>query len=285
MRRITCLLLFALWVSGCKSPEAPAPVPVVEPASAPAVEPMPEPVPVPVPEAAPEPTPQVAPEPAPLPSDFLLDTEATEANGLDLGPAEVCDTGKLTILPVGFSKQGAFAYFIRTNEDAMMLWRLMIIDLVTDERLARVSLEDGDGKFGSLADFRQRKDAEILAALKKHGIVSGKGDTILSLPGVFDGDRFEVLVKQRRLSQEEGDALGGHPVPPIEATLTLRAFRRGSKKIATAHHHKCCKVLGVFKSPFEERLAVMNLVGNAGFEGAAVCEVGVYGTHLRKGFR
>ncbi|MBW1811792.1 MAG: hypothetical protein JRJ87_26630, partial [Deltaproteobacteria bacterium] len=49
---------------------------------------------------------------------------------------------KLQFYPVGFSKKGAFAYMIYTDEDVIGLWKLVITDLVHDKQLALVSQED-----------------------------------------------------------------------------------------------------------------------------------------------
>ncbi|MDF1564702.1 MAG: hypothetical protein P1V51_16795 [Deltaproteobacteria bacterium] len=270
MRTLACPLIALLLLSGCDEP-APA-----DPTPPPRVE---APIPAPTTPEQPTPDPVVAePTTSPLPLETLV------APGLDLGPMTVCDTSKLAIHPIGFSKRGAFAYFIRTDEDAMLLWRLLIVDLVEDRRLAQVSLEGGEGKTPALADFVEARGEAIREALEKHGIVPSPGEELLPNSFEQEEDRYGLTVMVRPLDEAEAAALEDHPVPPVRATFRLHSRARGFKDIATVYHRKCCDFVGVLRSPHEPRIAALSLVGEHGFEGAVVCDLAVHGAHLTKGF-
>ena len=71
----------------------------------------------------------------------------------------------------------------------------------------------------------------------------------------------------------------------LDRPVLVRSKKLGSKKIAEFRRLRCCEVLAGFKSPHEERFAVVTLAAEAGFEASIVCDVNVFGAHMTRGFK
>jgi len=185
---------------------------------------------------------------------------------------------KLQFYPVGFSKKGAFAHIIYTDEDVIGLWKMVITDLVHDKQLGLVNQEDPEYNT-SLKQFVTKQAVKINKALKKHGIKVSDFGGAGSFP-IVDGENKIKLMFLSSAGKKVGD--------PSNHAVNLYSKQLGQKKIATlqapAQPH-CCKSLGYYKSPFGKRAAILILGGKRGFEGSIVVDITIVGAHLKVGFK
>ncbi|MBN1206068.1 MAG: hypothetical protein JXB05_14215 [Myxococcaceae bacterium] len=93
--------------------------------------------------------------------------------------------------PVGFSSRGVFAYLLYTDEDALAVWRRVVVDLVTDKKLEEVRLEDPEGDIG-LERFLWERGAEMGRILERLRIDAAPTGPVAPVPYTLDGDVLSV---------------------------------------------------------------------------------------------
>lgn len=205
--------------------------------------------------------------------------EFLEKNSLTDVKRRVCHgVDKLKVIPFGYSKKGAFAHLEYTDEDVIGLWKLVITDLITDKRLATVSMEDPDYALDMRA-FLKAQALPVGLAIEKHRIRPQDLGKPAPFPLKLGGQSVDLR-------------LAHHPRPRDSDTRRHEVFLSvsdlGEKRLAELNapgDAGCCGVLGAVKSPHEPRLAVLILRAQRGFEGALVCKVEVIGAHLKAGFK
>ncbi len=195
--------------------------------------------------------------------------------------------------PIGWSEDGKFAYFIERNYDPIGTYPLFFIqDMVTDSIL----FFDGEEDFESEDHLDTVEDAWALKAatyhreMEKHGIFrEDEFDWHPSEAFSHQGTSFEVV-----LDQTLGETSTGMGPGVQQLTLTLKkpggekevfSFKNGPEHSEEVLNWlKKAEVLGVVKSPFEDRVFVLLDVHYVGFEGFTDSSYLLAGAHLEFGF-
>ncbi len=216
---------------------------------------------------------------APLAGELTGDADASLSTLSEvLGPAP---TGQLasSLYPVGFSPQGAFAWYAEWADEAVggYLWSFVVTDLVTDGELARV---DWSGeRLGELTDRAAVMGAEgarFLGLLGEHGVEISAPAALQPLPYRHRDASFEVVAEA---SDEDG-----------VFDLVLVSSEGGRKRLGgvDTHAHLSRQDLappsaaGVIVSPHEPRLVVVVAFERPGYEGPPnVRSFSLLGAHLQ----
>lgn len=229
------------------------------------------------------------------------------------------DKGYIEILPVGWSRDGRFAYIARSYQNdgrGAEEYRYVLLNTVTDEvEFDGVGVPmdypivDEQGLDSALFSWtRLRGDyTKILAA---RGVVPLQDFTVPAarVPGVFPlSHKGDVLTAVVALSPP----VGADPVPfSVRRTLTLtaqsKALGRKTVTVVKDLRMKYAAAAGYFLSPFEDRIAIvvsktmyernwesppdLDAQGNPLPDGPEtsydpVPDYGIYGCNLRVGFR
>lgn len=180
----------------------------------------------------------------------------------------------LSILPVGWSKEGKTALLVEDHGDNTL--RLIIVDTVVDSLL--FDSQATEVKSGGIAGFWNTRLEEFSAKLAESGIIPEAKPLYGS--GTFSqgNEKYTLNAEVRRLEGERGIAA---------LSLTISSDRRGFKELYSYVYDGKNEnilldftVLGYFRSPWENRIAVVSL---ADLGDSRV--VSLNGAHLTSGYR
>jgi hypothetical protein len=179
-------------------------------------------------------------------------------------------------VPLGFSSEKKFAYFIGYNcseSDNKFEGQLEVLDL-TDNRVAfEKPYQD---------DFRED---EFHSILDKLGIKS-EAAVLRRFPFQKDGDTYTVSVTSTILETDKENA-----EQKREYQIYLVSEKKGKKlvgKFQVDEYYgkaRVQSVVGFFQSPFENRIAILTEGFGGSFEGCTSIIHNVYGASLGSGFK
>lgn len=189
--------------------------------------------------------------------------------------------------PIGWSKDGKFAWLLRRNHDPLGEYLgFYIQDMITDRMLVKWEHDTFEQDFADpLAKGWEVQGDEICRQLKEHGIVWG--DKFDLRRG--QGYRFGSIDMKHLLRQKEGPESN-----ELLKSASLYLDKRGAGRKQIFHLKgeaaensliKSLKVLGIAKSPFEQRVVVVLQADKVGFEGYTDRTYLMIGASLVKGFR
>ncbi|OHD56436.1 MAG: hypothetical protein A2Y33_15725 [Spirochaetes bacterium GWF1_51_8] len=185
--------------------------------------------------------------------------------------------------PVGWSKDGKFAYFTYSsfeyNGTANTIFKFVIQNLIDDKLVWETTF--AKGKEVSLAEVWAKYENEINAKLAQNKISQYEGELgkfpFKTAKGAVD---YEVRVTQKKSS------LGYTYIDSIEFHAFLG--KTGDKIIYKEKNSQAIRlsVPGFMKSPFEDRVAIVLLkVKRSDEEGLYPVEIQIIGCHLGIGFK
>lgn len=181
--------------------------------------------------------------------------------------------------PIGWSRDGKFAYYYEPVDEACGCYfaNLVIQDMRTDKVLweFKYSGDDhADPKTGAMppedtiAKLWKKNVKTFSQKLREHRIVSM---TSVLLPTAFSSRGVSYIASGAVKAGTHPD-FGDHLVEKF--TITLASPKLGNKTLAEIDHSKeeywytlDAGVLGALKSPFEDRVAVIAMEINRGWEG------------------
>ncbi|MEL7222864.1 MAG: hypothetical protein AAGJ93_16195, partial [Bacteroidota bacterium] len=197
------------------------------------------------------------------------------------------------IRPLGWSNDGKFAYLIEGAYEAVNNYKLQLFiqDMETDKIVAEQSWEAS-----KQAGWTEEQDVDFqkvwatersnfVGLIAEHQIQEGLGVELLSLPYSFKGRRYQFKNGDVKI---QSDYTGSEIVSKHE--LVTIADGLGKKRIANVKFGKydlvqATHVLGIFKSPFEDRVAVLDAAEYRGYEGPPnVLKFKLVGCLLEEGF-
>ncbi len=161
--------------------------------------------------------------------------------------------------PVGFSKNGLFAYIV---ENSLASPSLVVSNLVSDEQVAIQQLDDK-------TDTTQA--SKLLFDLKIKDFEEKK---LIRFPAIVDDDEYSVFVKDAKLILNS--KLKGQK--EISNLDSLQGFYLDYKK-------NDLLIEGFLRSPFEKRIVIILSGLYSGFEGEVDILYFTVGAHLENGFR
>jgi hypothetical protein len=199
--------------------------------------------------------------------------------------------------PIGWSKDGKFAYYYEPVDEACGCYYagLVIQDMRTDKVLWEFKYDQDDDIDPNTGEMKGEGDIRKLWA-KNRRLFSDK----LSDNGII-ASRATLLGKAFRVGGRSFTAravmkMGKNPdygEPRVDKlSFTLSSPKLGTKTLYTSDHSKeeywfmlDAGVLGVIKSPFEDRIAVIGMEVNRGWEGPPhTGDIRIAGADLMRGF-
>jgi hypothetical protein len=200
--------------------------------------------------------------------------------------------------PIGWSKNGNFAYYIEPVDEACGCYfaKLVILDLKSDKVLWEFEHQgdfiDDDKKAGkpySLSTMWRANRKLFSGKLREYGIEPQGATRLFTFPATYEGDRLTADFKARWREGLGEDAriygVVGH------LSLQLNSQQKGKKTVLDYTYADeaiplYVGMLGYVKSPFEPRIAVILMEIHRGWEGPPnVGNVKIVGAHLATGFK
>jgi hypothetical protein len=203
-----------------------------------------------------------------------------------------------TFYPIGWSKNGNFAYYTEPVDEACGCYfaKLFILDLKTDKVLWKFE-HNGDsteedmkaGKPYSFITMWRANQKLFSGKLKEYGIEPLGRTTLLSFPATYEGDRLTADFKTRNKEGLGEDARIYGVVGYL--TLQINSQRNGKKTVLDYTYTDeaiplYVGMVGYVKSPFEPRVAVILMEIYRGWEGPPnTGTVKIVGADLVSGFK
>lgn len=198
--------------------------------------------------------------------------------------------------PIGWSKDGKFAYYLEPVDEACGCYfaKLFILDLKTDKVLWSYDYSSDDQENPekspqSLQALWKEKQKQFSDKLREYDIKPQGSAALLLFPIKHEGDQLTSDLKLKQKEDKPANTFGvGH------AALQLSSERRGKKtvfeKTYTVEQDGVLplemKVLGYVQSPFEPRIALILIEVGRGYEGPPhVARIRVVGSSLTTGFK
>lgn len=200
-----------------------------------------------------------------------------------------------SFFPIGWSKDGKFAYYTEPVDEACGCYfaKLVILDLKSDKVLWSFDFE---GELMDQAKMQKspydlitlwkNKQKVFSEKLNEHGIVPHRSFAVRLFPAIYKGDQLKSDLRIVENQDEETAPFG----IVDKATLQLTSRRYGKKTLFETSYQDAkpldMKVLAYSKSPFEERIAVILMEVFRGWEGPPhTGHVKIAGASLTTGFK
>lgn len=194
--------------------------------------------------------------------------------------------------PIGWSKDGKFAYYTEPGDEACGCYfgRLIILDTVNDKELWSFKydgLDDQDKpKYGAITDLWRKNRKPFSDKLNQYGIIPQGSFSLLKFPINNAGDQLKADLKIEENKDEETRIYS----IVKKATLQISSQRGGTKIVHEESYPEYgpldVKVLGYLKSPYEQRVAIIVLEVQRGYEGPPhTTHVKIVGSSLTTGFK
>ena len=191
--------------------------------------------------------------------------------------------------PIGWSKDGKFAYVIEPADEAAGLYffKLRIQSMISDKIVYEWELDPDEGvETGSVKQMWKENQMTFAAALNEHKIIPQKDIKLLGTEFNTEEGKFKVTIENKM----ETDPDFGFEV--VKTTnIDIKASELGSKRIYsyTENDYNQCLgriVQGVIKSPYEKRVAVLVKEELRGYEGPPnVVREFLVGADLERSFK
>ncbi len=194
--------------------------------------------------------------------------------------------------PIGWSKDGKFAYYTEPGDEACGCYfgQLIILDTVNDKVLWSFKyngLDDQDTpKYRAITDLWRKNRKLFSGKLSQYGIIPQGRFSLLTFPINHAGDQLRTSLKIEENKDEETIIYS----KVKKATLQISSRGGGTKTVHEETYPEYgpldVKVLGYLKSPYEQRVAIILLEVQRGYEGPPhVTNVKVVGSSLTTGFK
>lgn len=199
--------------------------------------------------------------------------------------------------PIGWSKDGKFAYYTEPADEACGCYfaKLVIQDMRTDKILWEYSYNGEENAEETISSHWYGKKQEFVRKLKRFGIRQ-QNDFALLFPNFeHKGDTFEPRLDSEIHKDVEFTDGAGEFYVGTKGSLKLSMYsaRKGSKiiyrkRLLPVQYERIqdAEVSGVLKSPFESRVAVILVELHRGYEGPPhKTSIRVVGSNLTTRFR
>ena len=199
--------------------------------------------------------------------------------------------------PIGWSRDGKFAYYAEpADEDCGCYFaELVIQDLRTDKELWKFKNDpqsrtnaEGEPIEDDIRRLWRRNQKLFSSKLREHGIIPNTRFALLGKSFVLGGKSYKTKVTAPKSKDDEYEM---DRVKSIAIDLTSTSL---GKKTVYATEYKGdeiyaapldVSIAGAFKSPYENRVAIVLLKVQRGWEGPPhTVDVQIFGADLLKGF-
>ncbi len=220
-------------------------------------------------------------------------TNQDEAVTYSLPSEQKISYGKENILndkiyPIGWSNDNKFAYIIEPADEATGFYfiQIAIQDLNNDKVLWSFSYDTEDMIENKDLKATWNEQLELIKTkLNEHKIVQEKNFVLEKLKFEANSNKFEVKVDAKKEV-----SVDFAPMEVINKFSVKIASSLGQKQIFSQKEDDSrmldAKVLGLYKSPYENKVAVLVATEHLGYEGPPnVIAIKVVGANLDSGFK
>lgn len=226
-----------------------------------------------------------------FPEDQQLEFTAEDLKGLCENKYG-CEEQRIT--PLGWSSDGKFAYFLEEANEAVQNTTIHFIiqDLSTDKRVEQQTFkaseqpgysEDTDNY--TVLSVWQEREQPYRELLEKHKVELGQGTAFISLKDLAASIPFSFTSRDQMRNNEL------FAIKEVDQHRLLAKDDKGAEKriaqqrMGTYDLILKTQPLGVFKSPFEQKVAVLEGLEKRGYEGPPnVLRLQIIGCDLTQGF-
>ena len=198
--------------------------------------------------------------------------------------------------PIGWSRDGAFAYYTEPVDEACGCYygKLVIQDMRTDKVLWEFKYNQSDfmdpaGNMppeNTIAKLWAKNSKLFSDKLHDNNIETLSRFTLLGRTFASDGRSFSAAAAAPPGKDDDGQ----ERIKSV--TVTLSSPKLGKKRLFTEDYKKDmygapldANVIGAFKSPFENRVAIIMIFVNRGYEGPPnTADIQMVGADLFSGF-
>ncbi|MBQ3689443.1 MAG: hypothetical protein II937_06190 [Bacteroidales bacterium] len=189
--------------------------------------------------------------------------------------------------PIGWSKNGLFAYIIEPVDEAAGLYffKIVIRNMINDKEVWSWQPEDEPEK-GSVRQMWKDYGMMFTNKLNEYKIIQQKDQKLLGSEFSYKDKKFKVLIENKLETDED------YGFEVVKGTnIFIKCPELGFKKIYsyTEKDYSLClgKIIqGVIISPFEDRVAVLVKTEKRGYEGPPnVIEEFLVGANLVESFK
>jgi hypothetical protein len=189
--------------------------------------------------------------------------------------------------PIGWSKDGKFAYVIEPADEAAGLYffKLKVQNMISDKDVYTWEPED-DPETGSVKQMWKDNQMTFATNLNEHKIIPQSDIKLLGTEFSTEDGKFKVTIEN---TMETDPDFGFEVVKTTN--IYIKSAELGTKKIYsyTENDYNQCLgriVQGVIKSPYEKRIAVLVKEELRGYEGPPnVVKEFLVGADLERNFK
>lgn len=191
------------------------------------------------------------------------------------------------LYPIGWSKNGNFAYIVEPADEGLGNYQFIIIiqNMVSNEVLWDWATEPTVNKDLYREDIWKENYKEFKKHLNKYGIIQKRD--IKLIPEYFVYNDKDYLISLETIKDSINDA----NVQVVKANKVIITCKQMGKKIVAEDKFEDSFILGqqiagCFLSPYEDRIAILVRSERWGYEGPPnIIEYKLYGTNLTTGFQ
>jgi hypothetical protein len=190
------------------------------------------------------------------------------------------------LFPIGWSKNGKFAYIIEPADEASGLYwfEFVILDIVNNK--VDYTWKPKETEEGSVGKLWKENYELFRKNLRSSQIMQMKDFTLLEGKTSYKSSEYEILLDAKT---ENDPDFGFDVIKEVEIIITSKEL--GEKKILNQKNTDYSLVLGAYiqgylLSPFDDRIVVVYQKERAGYEGPPnVVFFDLIGTDLTRGFK
>lgn len=189
--------------------------------------------------------------------------------------------------PIGWSKNGNFAYIIEPADEGLgnYMMGVVVVSLISDEVIWDWYTEPGVDEELYREEVWKNNYDELKENLNKFGIIQSRNMELQDDYFVYDKQDFMLRIEVER---SDDNSMGIETVS--HSTIFLKSPQLGEKMVAEKFYEESMilgqQVVGCFISPYEERIAVVVKSERWGWEGPPnIVEYEIFGSNLLTGFQ
>ena len=201
------------------------------------------------------------------------------------------ETGSLlreTFYPIGWSKNGAFAYYVEPADEACGCYfaQLVIQDMRTDKVLWERSYNSENGGADTLKKYWAKSRKEFSRKLAQYGIRAQKKFALQSSAFNYQKDVLTPELKNNTNTEDEFAVSGNIGVQLISKQKGRKTIYERKFDPKKYEGFLDAEIAGSLLSPFETRAAIIMVETYRGWEGLPhITQIRIVGATLTTGFR
>ncbi len=189
--------------------------------------------------------------------------------------------------PIGWSKNGNFAYIIEPADEALgnYMMGVVVVSLVSDEIIWDWYTEPGVEDDLYREDVWKKNYDNFKENLNKYGIIQERN---MKMEDAYFTSKNKDFILRIETEKNDGNDMGIETVS--KSRIYLKSPKLGEKLVAEKNYDASMilgqQIVGCFISPYEDRIAIVVKSERWGYEGPPnIVEFEIFGSNLLTGFQ